>query len=116
MSDDLWLYYITRLNQNEGLRVTIQSRVDIATFFFGKNSVVGLGARPGRAGSTGRDPFVQNEITDLPPKEAGSASPGPFHGEISASWFQAEWTGSQTMGRLSHSSIFSIHPWLPTLQ
>jgi len=28
------------------------------------------------------------------------ASPRPIHGEISASWFQADWTDSQAMGIL----------------
>ena len=66
----------------------------------GKNYVVGLGARPSRAGSIGRDSPRHGESTVFPPQEAGGASPCPIHGEIGASWFQAEWTGVQTMGTL----------------
>ncbi len=65
-----------------------------------KNFVVGLGARPGRAGSIGRDSPDHGEFADFPSQEAGGASLCPIHGEITASWFQAEWTGAQTMGTL----------------
>ena len=69
----------------------------------GKDSVVGLGARPGRAGSIGRDIPGHGEFTDLPSQQAGGASPCPIHGEISALWFPAEWTGPQTMGAPGNS-------------
>jgi hypothetical protein len=47
--------------------------------------------------------FAQDEATAFPPQEAGSVSPSPFQGGISALWFQAEWTGPQTMGMLGHA-------------
>ena len=82
----------------------------------GKSSVVGLGARPGRAGSIGRDTPGHGESTALPPQEAGGASPCPIHGEISASWFQAEWTGAQTMGTLcTHVGLFLLCGFLRLL-
>jgi len=86
--------------------------VAIADLLPGKNSVVGLGARPSRAGSIGRDTPGHGEFIDFPPQEAGGASPCPIHGEISASWFQAEWTGAQTMGTLGiHVGLFLLQNW-----
>jgi len=52
-------------------------------------------------------PPGHGEFTDFPPQEAGGASPCPIHGEITASWFQAEWTGAQTMGTLGILLSFS---------
>ena len=97
--------------------VTIQWRVATDGFLPGKDIVVGLGARPGRAGSIGLDTPAHEEFTDLPPQKAGGASPCPIHREITALWFQAEWTGPQTMGTLSHSvelfhRTFVTHPSL----
>jgi hypothetical protein len=68
------------------------------TDFLQKDSVVGLGAKPGRAGSIGWETPGHGEVTDPPSQEAGDSSLCPIHGEITASWFQAEWTGAQTMG------------------
>ena len=45
----------------------------------------GLGARPVRAGSIGRDTLGYSKLTDLPPKKSGCFYPRPIHGEISAS-------------------------------
>jgi hypothetical protein len=66
------------------IAVTIQSRVAIGGLLFGKDSVVGLGARPGRAGSIGRDTSAHEEFIGPPPQEAGGASPCPIHEEITA--------------------------------
>ena len=46
----------------------------------GKDSVVGLGARPVPAGSIGRDTPGQAESSELPPKKAGGFSPRPPQG------------------------------------
>jgi len=81
----------------------------------GKDSVVGLGARPGRAGSIGRDTPGHGKLTGLPPQKAGGVSPCPIHGEISASWFQADWIGPQAMGTLGiYGEPFFLRPWSPT--
>ncbi|MDI6755386.1 MAG: hypothetical protein QME78_13455 [Thermodesulfobacteriota bacterium] len=49
-----------------------------------KDSVDGLGVRPVRAGSIGRDTPGYGELTELPRQNAGGVSPRPIHGEISA--------------------------------
>ncbi|MBM4330182.1 MAG: hypothetical protein FJ117_02975 [Deltaproteobacteria bacterium] len=45
----------------------------------------------------------------------GRRQPRPIHGEISASWFQADWTGPPAMGSLGlYAEPFLIRPWPPT--
>jgi len=44
----------------------------------------GLGARPVRAGSIGRDTPGHAEFTELPPQKAGGVSPRSIHEEIGA--------------------------------
>ena len=55
--------------------VTLQWRGAIGGAPPGKDSVVGPGARPVRAGSIGRDTPGQAELAELPPQKAGSVSP-----------------------------------------
>ena len=50
----------------------------------GKDSVVGPGARPVRAGSIGRDTPGHTELNQLPPQKAGGVSPRSIHEEIGA--------------------------------
>ena len=45
--------------------------------FSGMNSIVGLGVRPVRAGSIGREPLGSCKYTGFPPKKAGSFMPAP---------------------------------------
>jgi len=82
----------------------------------GKDSVVGLEARPVRAGNIGRDTPGHAELTEIPPMKAGGVSSRPIHGEITASWFQADRTGLQAMGTLSiYSEPLFLRPWSSTL-
>ena len=60
-----------------------------------------------RAGSIGRDTPDDGELTELPPEKAGGVNPRIIHAEISALWFQADWTGPRAMGALS---IYVTHP------
>jgi len=72
----------------------------IEGYFPGKDSVVGLGVRPVRAGNIGRDTAGHGELIEHPPKKARGVSPRPILGETSALWFQADRTGPQAMGAL----------------
>ena len=81
----------------------------------GKDSVVGPEVNPVRAGSIGWDTPAHPALNELPPKKAGGVSLRPLHGEISASWFPADWIGLQAMGALSiygEPSFFRL--WSPT--
>ena len=57
--------------------VAIRRRVAIDRFFSGKSSIVGLGVRPVRAGSIGREPLGSCKNAGLPPEKAGSFYPAP---------------------------------------
>ncbi len=52
-------------------------RVAIGGLLPGKNYVVGLGARPSRAGSISRELLDSCLSTEFPPKKAGGFKPAP---------------------------------------
>ena len=96
--------------------VTIQSRVAIGGPSPGRKLVVGLGARPSRAGSPVAYRYRASISLAIPEfgifcnlHSAIRILDAPLHlRRYQRSWSQAEWTGAQTMGTLG----LPIEPFL----